>query len=393
MFKIRYFNGNLSSGFIALFSGRIMQFIADSFIGLFLPIFLFQKLGYDARKVLLFFGLSWLLYAIFLPWGAQILNKIGLRRSIRISVFIDCLFFYFLYLSINSSGFLIAAMVARILHMLFYWLPYHTDFAKFTNREDRGKEYSLILAAATVFGVALPAISGFIIDRSGFSAVFIITIIILLAVFFPFMFLPRTREKFSWTYGETLRHFFAPRNRNLIFAHMASGAENIIGTLIWPIFIWTMLKGEYFKVGVILAFIAGVTIILQLLVGNWTDKFNKRKLLKLGTFLYAAGWILKATIVSAFQIFFVGVYHNFSAIIMRTPFDSLTYELAADQGHFVDEFTVIKEMAVQLGRILMIIAASILLVFASVKLTFLLAAAAALSFNLIPEEKLLEIKK
>lgn len=393
MLKARYFEKDLSQGFVALLSGRLVQSVADNLINLFLPIFLFIKLGHDFKKVLLFFGVSWLAYALLLPLGAQILDRIGLNRSIRIGVIFDALTLTcFYFLDKDQSLFLSLAMVTRTLNFLLFWIPYHTDFSKFTDKEDRGREYSLIGVVSTIMGIVLPVVSGFLISRYGFHLVFILGVLLTLAVYLPYLLLPPTREKFSWNYRETLRHFFAKRNRKLVLAQMASGAENLVGGLIWPIFIWLIMRGRYLEVGAISTLIAGVTVILQLLVGRLTDKINKRKLLRWGSLFYSFGWIVKMIIASAFQIFLAGVYHNFASIFIRTPFDSLTYELAADQGHYVDEFTVLKEMAVQFGRVLMIILLFYLLTFISIKWTFALAALMSLAFNLIPEEELLDIR-
>ena len=82
--------------------------------------------------------------------------------------------------------------------------------------------------------------------------------------------------------------------------------------------------------------IVAVTIILQLTVGRLADKFSKRKMIKWGNVIYASGWVAKIFIGTAFQIFIVSTYHNLAKIFSRTPFDALTYEKAADQGHYVD---------------------------------------------------------
>ena len=68
---------------------------------------------------------------------------------------------------------------------------------------------------------------------------------------------------------------------------------------------------------------------------------------------------------------------------MRTPFDAMIYEKAADEGHYVDEFTVIREMAVNFGRGLMLLLVIILSLFVSIQITFILGAMAAISFNLL----------
>ena len=59
MFK--YFNNNLSQGFVALFSGRMIQQIGYGLISLFLPIYLMINFGYRVEYVL-YFILSGTLY-------------------------------------------------------------------------------------------------------------------------------------------------------------------------------------------------------------------------------------------------------------------------------------------------------------------------------------------
>ncbi len=68
---------------------------------------------------------------------------------------------------------------------------------------------------------------------------------------------------------------------------------------------------------------------------------------------------------------------------MRTPFDAMIYEKAADEGHYVDEFTVIREMAINFGRSLMLLLVIIFSLFTDIQITFILGAIAAVSFNLL----------
>ena len=63
----------------------------------------------------------------------------------------------------------------------------------------------------------------------------------------------------------------------------------------------------------------------------------------------------------------------------RTPFNTLYYEIAADQGHFVDEYTVIHEMAVHLGIVIMLFFILGLTSIVSFQWTFILAAFASLA--------------
>ncbi|MDP3043251.1 MAG: MFS transporter [bacterium] len=384
MFKLKYFNNKLSPGFVALFSGRMIQFIASGMLGLFLPIFLFIKLGHRVEYVFLYFLIGWLLYALLLPAGAQLLNKIGLRRSLRISVFLDGLYYVCLYfIDKDPYLFLTLSMIVITLDRLMFWLPYHTDFAKFTDQSNRGKEVSLMYATHSFLSIIMPVVAGYIIVKYGFNAVFVMAIIIYLAAGIPYLALPRTEERYSWGIWETWKKYFSRENKKLVLANMANGAENVIGIIIWPIFIWQILQGDYLEVGAISSLIIFIAVILQLFAGKYTDIINKRKMLHWGSALYALGWVAKIFVLTAFHIFIIGAYHEFTKIFKDTPFDTLNYEIMADRGHYVDEYTVLKEIAIQFGRVLMLIFAIAVALNFGLNWTFGLAALASLLINLL----------
>lgn len=354
-FKLNYFNGNLSQGFVALFSGRMIQFVAMGLVGLFLPIFLFEQLHGNIQIVLTYYIIGHLIYALFVPLGAQFLNKIGLRRSLRISVLFDAAFYVCMFfLAVNPSLFLILSVIAVTFGRMTFWLPYHIDFAKFTDKLNRGKEVGLMWATKSLLSIVMPIAAGLLIAMYGYSIVFILAIILFLCAGIPFLTLPRTHENFSWTYRQTVRNFFSKDNRQLVIANMANGAENDVAIVIWPIFIYQLLQGNYLAVGALSSLIVLLTVIIQLMVGKYTDVFNKRKMLHWGSIAYATGWLAKAFVLTAFQTFVAGTYHSFTQIFKDTPFDALNYEMLADRGHYVDEYTVLKEMAVQFGKVLML---------------------------------------
>lgn len=381
---MKYFNEKVSPVFVALFSGRMIQFAANGFIGLFLPIFLLTKLNYRIEYVFLYFLIGYVGYAVILPFGARLLNKIGLRRSLRISVFLDGAFYGCLFFIDKSPlFFLVLSIIIIVIDRLMFWLPFHIDFAKFTERSNRGKEVSLLWGAKSFLGVALPVVAGFLIGRFGFNPMFMIAIVLFTAAFIPFLMLPRTEERFSWGIAETFGRFFSKDNRSLVIANLANGAENAVGVIIWPIFIWQLLNGNFFEVGAISSLIIFVSIILQMAVGKYADLFNKRKMLHWGSAFYASGWLAKIFVLTAGQIFIVGAYHSLTQIFKDTPFDTLNYEIMADHGHYVDEYTVLKEMAVMLGKTLMLIFAIFVALNFGLNWTFGLAALASLFINML----------
>jgi hypothetical protein len=345
---------------------------------------------------------GYILYMFFVAGGVKFLNKIGLRRSIKISIIWLALFyfcFYFLdrlsldfYAKINSPAFLIliSSILLLTLHRIMYWTPLHTDIAKFTNKKNRGRELSLLESTTVFLTAVMPLIAGWIIWQYSYEILFLIAIVIYLFSILPLLYLPRTKEKFSWSYFETWKEFFSKKRRRSILAHIADGSEQSIGLVIWPIFIFELLDGNYLQVGALAAIVTGATIILQLLVGKYTDnKIIREKLLKFGAFLYSIGWLFKIFVATAFHIFIADAYHRFMKIFMRLPFDAFTYESTADNGHFVDELTVLNEMSLHVGKALMLLAVILLSLYFSINMTFILAAVSSILLNFVRTQKIL----
>jgi len=380
-----YFDGKISHGFVSLYTGKTIVMIASGLLGLFLPIFIYNLFNQNFQYMALYFAIGHFLYTIVVTLGAIFLNKFGFRKALRISILFGA-FYYTVFYFIKDDNLIYLIPLAIIVHLFFrlsYWLPYHVNFAKFTSQENRSKQVAIIQTTKTIMSIFLPIIAGFIISQFSFKILFVIAIILFLVSGIPYLTIPRTREKFSWTYLETWQKFFSKKYRKTILAFIADGAEVTTSVIIWPIFIYQLLQGDYLKVGAISTLIIGITVILQLVLGKVLDKrLKKEKVLKLGTIFYSFGWVIKIFIATALQIFVVGIYHNFMKIFTRIPFDTLTYEAAADQEHYVDEFTVLHEIAINIGKTLILILAIFGSMFFAFQWIFILAAVAAICLNL-----------
>lgn len=382
----KYFDGKISRGFISLYTAKTIDMVAAGLLGIFLPIFLYNLFDKNFQYVVLYYGIIHLLYGVFVARGAMFLNKFGFRRALQVSVFLSVLFYsIFYFIDKENLVYLIPlSILILVLYKSFYWVPYHVDFAKFTDRRDKAEAVSVTNATGSIIGVFTPIIAGFIIIRFNFDILFLIAIVLYLISFIPYSIIPQVKEKFSWTYLESWKNFFSKKNRKTTLAFMSYGAEDLVGMVVWPIFIFEVLRGNFFQVGLISAFIIGITVVLQFGIGKYIDSTSKEeKVLKIGTILVSLGWILKIFIGTAFQVFIIGAYHSISDIFRKTPFDSLRYETAADRGHYIDEQTVLYEMAIQAGKVLMAVLVLLISIFFAIQMAFILAAVAALTLNLI----------
>jgi len=385
----KYFNKSLSKGFIRLYTGKTIVMVASAMLGIFLPIFLYNLFDKNFQAVVIYYGLGSFFYGVTVSFGVKFLNKFGFRNALRASVILGMTFYIiFYFIDQNNLKYLIPfSLLILTFYRLFYWLPYHVDFAKFTDKKTRGRQVSVIEATRSVLGVFIPLIAGLIVSYFDFNVLFIIAIVLYFLSGIPYLTIPRTREKFVWTLKETWKQFFSKKRRKTVIAYMADGSENIIGIAVWPIFIYQLLDGNYFKVGAISTLIIAISVVAQLFLGKYMDlKTKKEKVLKWGSFLYSFGWLIKIFISTTFQIFIAGAYHSIASIFLRTPFDALTYEIAADQEHYVDEFTVLREMAIQSGKVLMATLIVLISFFFAIQWVFLLAALASMVFNLLEKK-------
>ncbi|MBI2048968.1 MAG: hypothetical protein HYT29_00820 [Parcubacteria group bacterium] len=371
--KNRYFDAPLSRGFASLYVARSIVDIAGGLLGLFLPIFLYSLFEQNIFPVLLYYGLANVLYLVLVPYATKLLNRYGFRRALQTSVFFGALYFsLFAFIDTKNAIYILpVSLLVVLIYRLLYWVPYHVDFAKFTSRGDRGRELSLMEATVLLIAMAVPAIAGFIIVRYGFEALFFTSVLLYLLSGLAYLTIPHTNERFSWGYRETWKKFFTKWRSKVLLAYVADGAEGVVGLIVWPIFIFEILQGNYLAVGVVSALITAAAIFVQLTVGKAIDtRISKDWVLAWGSVFYALGWIFKIFIATAFEIFIAGAYHKITHIFTRTPVDAFTYEMSADEGHYVDEFTVLRELAINLGKTLMYILIAVMVLFFSLKWAF-----------------------
>lgn len=379
-----YLKTKLAPGLVSLYSNRIIQQVAGGLIGIFLPIFLFIYFGGSIHKVLLFYIVSFFLFGLLVPFGAMLMSRIGLKISMILGSLFLVSYFVFLYLLNNNWTLALFLAIAGVtLFRLLYWIPYHTDFAEFTDKKSRGREIALLVSVTTLISILLPFIAGLIIDKFDFSILFLISIIIASISVIPILLLRSVKEKYSYTYGQTFKELFKKKNRKLLLAYSGDGAETMVGAIIWPIFIFQVLQGDYLTVGIVTSLIILASVVLRLIIGALTDKMSKRQLIKVGSILYFFGWLGKIFVQTAFHIFVVSSYHSFAAIVRRTPFTTLMYEQAADRGHYVDEYTVLREVSLNIGRVLMLVLLFVLFYFVGLTFAFILAAIASLLINIL----------
>lgn len=344
----------LSVSLKTLYLHRIIRDIGWGFVGMFGVIFIFVLSGKNLVITLIFYGAVSLLYFLFLPLAARLFKYVSLHKLMLISTLFFVFYLFGLYLLDKMNGWVwgvLAALVAfDVLNRLAYWVPYHVDLARFVDRHHRGRQITFLAAIVSAVGILLPIFSSFIIEEYGYAVLFVLAAVGILSSALPLFFLPPTREKYEFGYRESFQKLFNPRHFKINLGYFADGFQSAVGFYIWPVFIFLLFDGNYYSVGLVSAAILVATTILRFAVGEIVDRVDKEKVMKAGSVLHALGWVFKGLSVTGTHIFLSGTYHSLTNIFLRTPLDALTYEIAADEGHYIDEFSVLREMSLHIGK-------------------------------------------
>lgn len=376
------------NGFLRLFiSKRLIHGAATALLGIFVPIFLYETSGQQFWVVGSYYALLSFLYVLFLVPGMYVTNRIGFSRTLVLGGLFSVGIYSVMYFLTpeNLWQLIIPLTIAIVGFRVFHWVPFHVDFTLFTEAGERGRQVSVSFATIAFMGVVGPILAGFIITHAGYDALFATAVALLVAATISYAFVPETTTHFDWGVRETWRRLFSRENRHVAVGEFANGAETIVNLIVWPIFLYEILNGNVFEIGAVSTVVVGATIVIQLFMGRYLDKNAdaKERTLRVGSTLYAIGWILKIFVLSAAHVFFIGLYHNIVKIFTSTPFSAILYDLSADQGEYVDEFTVLREMAGHLGRASCLLVVAGLTLFIPIGWTFVLAAAASIALNMV----------
>jgi len=374
-----YKKTHFSKDLMVLYASRTLMRISLGMLGVFLPIFFYKEFGYDLQIVIAIFLSIYSLQLLFTPISARLLGVLGTRRMLMLGLgFITLSIVALYYFPSNPVYATVAYILFGSIYRALYWIPYHVDFTNALDSHMRGRQLAILRNIASVVLIAVPMLGGVIITAAGFSAVFVFSVVIMLIALIPLWFMSNTYEKYSWNYVDTFMHLFARGNRTLFLAHFASGAQGIVIILFWPIYIFTLLDERFAVLGIIASLTIIVVIALRTVVGKLFDTWSHKRMLVVGVVMATTGWVSKLFVQTPLEVFAADSYHNFGRTVNSLSFDATTYEQAADNGRYVDEYTALKEMALSVGRVVMMLLIAVLLSFFTIKVAFVMAALVAL---------------
>ena len=335
--------------------------------------------------VILTFILGYSIHLLLIPLAAKLLKPVGMKK-LMILALVPFLVVALGALSLWDQAptlMLAIYIVSWAAYRALYWVPYHVEVTTFLDEGHRGRQVSFFTNLVAVSAIITPLAGGFIIQFWGFQWIFIVGLVLVALSVIPLLFMEETHEEYTFSYKDSITELFAKKNRNLLYAYAGDGAQGVVALVFWPIFIYLILDGNFAAVGAVSSLVIVATIVLSAFAGEWVDRMSRTQLLMVSTVIYTTGWFLKSFATTALHIFLFDAYQSAGKAVNRITFDAGSYTHLADNGHYVDEYTAFKEMALNIGRILMLIFAGFLAVLFGIKVAFILAAFASLTMVLI----------
>src|SRR3989344_6123442 len=300
-----------------LYFSVILKSLALSLVGIFIPVYMYKELDFGIDKIIYFFLLWAILFAILTPFVAKLASRFGLKHMIVASVPFDIIFLGFLVLLKNHEISYVYPAVAYALSGSLFWTGFNIEFAKVSDKNKRGRERGFLYFLLILSGIVGPFVGGLILPYLGFTFLFYVFSILLVVSVVPLLMTPDDHEETRFYF----KHIFQKKylKDTLIFTGL--GARIMAVTLFWPLFIYSVLKG-YIWIGILVTGSSLLIALFSLYVGKLADTKERKNILKFGALIHSLFWAIRWMASSFYQIFIVELVSGLSFVLADIPFSS-----------------------------------------------------------------------
>ncbi|MCK4589357.1 MAG: MFS transporter [Nanoarchaeota archaeon] len=320
-----------------------LRYLAFSMINLFVPLYLYNKLGYTLNQTLLFYIVFSIGFGLLTIVAGKLISRIGVKHTILLSVPFYLAFYLLLY-SLESFAiniYFIALFFSCA--QAFFWTGFHTEFIVSSDHEHRSKAVSKYISLSYLAILIGPLIGGFTIDRFGFAPLFIIVSIFF---FLSALFLFFTKD-FRQPSKIQFKNIFSKTNLRYAITFFAHGAQTMAEGVLWPLFVFVILK-SYTNLGLLGSAMSAVIALFTYLVGRYSNTHDLRQILQIGGIAYSLSLAVRTLASSIGFVFGITIFGGFSHTFVKVPLEAMAYNKAEKN---IIEMIVFREIAINTGRI------------------------------------------
>jgi len=333
----------------------LMTFVKSS-LGIFVPVYLYS-IGYSISYVLFYTLIISISYLLFIPICVNLINKIGFKSIIFLSLPI-----YFLHiLSLNYVDgnllFFIIAPISFGLYMALFWPAMHSEISVNGSSKHRGSQMGTLQIITTIFATISPFVGGFILQMYGYSYLLAFATFFLILGALPLYFSNDIKLKhYNFKYSKYINFLKTKKYENSKLAFMGEGIEGLLALNLWPVVLFILLGSSFLNLGFLYGLTSIISILFLLYFKTYLDKHNKQKVLKVVSKCLSVNWYFRSLLVlfGSFFIYFVETFFRLINSIYILSFYSIFYNNAKN-GVYMD-YIIFRDLYLHLTKIIMTLA-------------------------------------
>lgn len=372
----------------AIYIVQSLEGLAGGLVNIFIPIY-FLTLGYSIKEIFLYLiinNVSILLFFFLAGWLAE---HFGLVNTIFMRLPVLFVYLFLLYGLNDKPWAFYVISVLSALEIAMYWFVVNIIFADNADKNEMGSQVAKFFAYPALVGMFMPLVGASILALLGFKVLFVVVALIYGASVVPLVITDRDARIFDFSMRSLSELWLSVRRIlfrevnisykkviNLCFTHKKYfGAEfflSLIGEIegyILPIFLFLTYK-DILSIGKLAAFLSLGSALFTLFIGKYSDKFDKRHILRAGAVALMLVWLGRYLASTQIQFYILSILAGFFAVLVSVPFHAILYRNAKDTS--VSNFIIFREIPTAIARTLTYLIGLLLL--AKIKWTFVLAA-------------------
>jgi len=349
-----YFSLHLRRQVKELYVATAISDMAVAAMLIFEPIYLKYELGLSVPWVILFFAGVYAWYIVLIPFGGKFAARFGYKHSMILSVPFQLAYWTCLFFASRHIELLYVATLLYGLQKSFYWPAFHAVVARFANKSQVGREFSVLTAVIQTAHIFGPLVGGFLAARGGGGVLLVVAGCIYSLMIIPLLAHKERGSLTPYKFKDTLNLY--RRHTDKALGYFGFG-EEFIALGVWPIFIYEVLKG-YDGVGVMTTVSSGLAIVISLWMGRLTDQSEKRLLIKRGGLLAAISWFVRPFLLNAGGVLVSDTFGRTAKNAVSIPMCTVTYERA--EASDIMPYMVFFEQSLAIGKLLTALLAALL---------------------------------
>lgn len=372
-----YFRQPLGRPLSALYFFIAMQDFAMAMMILFEPVFLYRH-GYSIPRIAIYYALVYFLYVLLIPLGGKFVGRFGPPRAIALStVFLAGYYLALMSIPQTPPLFWLAPAFFALQKCLF-WPGFHTDFIRVSKAGDRGREFSGLYSLTTVMYIIGPVTGGLIITWFGYSVLFTLGALIILAASIPLLYVPVPPIRETLTYRQLFLLPWSRLHRRTTMAYFGFG-EALLHVYIWPIYL-SISFATVERLGGLATLATLLTAVVTLGIGQFFDRGQWRATLRTGAGLSFLTWLTRPWLTTVPTVFTSAVSGQISENLSWVTASDVAYDRALKENNDIGR-SILLEQGLSIGKVLAALLLALLAAFwPPFTVTFILGAAFSLLY-------------